>query len=193
MWVSLTLAAGVGFAVASEWQCNCTHDGTGCYINRTITFTPGSQAPASSNLGPLPADFGGDLTISAFVFTQPGERTANWARVVDLGGDVGASGHPVDNILFAHNGESGRLAYQVYFEKQEAVPIVTSRDLVSAISALSRPTILRLSFLSAKWPTLIANTNGLRPRNGNLTDSWYSRHVGTSHQLRTTLLEPNLY
>jgi hypothetical protein len=162
MWVSLALAASLGFAVASEWQCNCTHDGSGCYINQTITFTPGSQAPASSNLGPLPADFGGDLTISAFVFTQPGERTANWARVVDLGGDVGASGHPADNILFAHNAKSGRLAYQVYFEKQEAVPIVTSRDLVSANFyqhyALSRPSFLHVSSCS-KWPTRIANTN----------------------------------
>jgi hypothetical protein len=66
------------------------------------------------------------VTISAWVFSTPGDTTDAWARVVDLGT---AYGGPGDNVLLTHISNTGHFGYQVYVgDKQLPMPQIVSKD-----------------------------------------------------------------
>ncbi len=88
-----------------------------CMLNETIVLTPEAPHPLIAKLGVLPKTVGGDITITAEVFSA-GTTGNQWARIVDLG-----NGKTSDNILIGFpRGESQNLEYQVYHDVQMPTP-----------------------------------------------------------------------
>jgi len=75
----------------------------------------------------LPATFGGDLTVTAEVFSA-GLTGNHWSRIVDLG-----NGPTEDNILLGFpGGEAAALEYQVRFHKKSSAIFPFTLRLISA-------------------------------------------------------------
>ena len=105
-------------------------EGGPCWVNATLNFPGESLSPPFSQLGELPAAFGGDVTIFAEVHIATDVTSQSWARVVDFGtGQPDSAGHG-DNIILAC---SEFCVYQVYHTTQtdpitgRAPPSITSK------------------------------------------------------------------
>jgi hypothetical protein len=118
------LATAAVFSNAQGMNCTtCFKDSAGaqvCVMGSEMNLDGSGKGVEALR----PLNFGGDLTISAWVKNE--NTKINLGRVIDFGSNAEGPG---DNILLANDATSGKMAYEVYYgSDQKAMNGIASRD-----------------------------------------------------------------